>query len=192
MTNFAGKLPRRAILTEDPLRARMLVAHHLEYAEPVYENDDILMYSGSYNGTAIALISTGFGPVAPWLAEAGRLGVSELLYIGECVSQSHPLRTVVLADSGDDALLMRAKNEAARIDIPVIVQNVSSQRDAPQGSVFAPVATEMSEYARENGLALLSILTVTVDSRTGEEMEEHERRSRLYAASRLAFEVCNI
>jgi len=189
MTDLKDNLPQRAISTDDPLRAKMLVAHHLEYASPIYENGDVFIYGGSFNGVEIALISTGLRPVAPFISEARRLGVSELLFIGECTSAQHPLRTVLLADGGDNVLLQQTKREAARVDIPISVCAITSRRDAPHDRVSAPCAAEVYEAAVEHGLAALAILTVSVNTRTKEEMEEHERRSRLYAASRLAFEV---
>jgi len=177
LPDLTENLPHRCILTEDPLRAKMLLSHHLEYAVPVYENGDVFVFTGSYNGSGITLISTGFAPPASFLGELKNFGVSGFLYISDCSSVSHPVRTVLL--NGDGVLTTRAVQEAARIDVPVFVCD----------SFTAPFATELQERAASLGLAALSILTVSKNSESNEEIEEHERISRPYAASRLAFEV---
>lgn len=188
-------LPERVILTDDPLRVKMLAAHHLDNAALIREQGDGLVYLGSYNDQTIALIGTGFdeGAAADCLRESKALGAEELVCIGECVSSSHgyPLRSVILAEGGDRALLRRAQLAATRCGIPVTVDIILPQDKAlTEGSGLADNLTgALCGSALECGLALLCILTVTENTVAGEYMEEHERRSRLYAAARLSFET---
>jgi len=210
----------------------MLVAHHLEYAALRYERGDIPVYTGSYKDVPIAVISVGFEPVSAteYFGEAKQLGVSEVLYIGECLSSSrrHALRTVILADGGNAALLERAARAAAKHSIAVTVSPVPAElfsspispishtstesHEPPESPCnFTPSAAEAGSpvpdsehgltvtsngflagfytFAEENGISALSILTVSENIVTGEKMEEHERRSRLYPAARLVFET---
>ena len=193
-----GNYPGRVIISDDPLRVKMLAAHHLENAVLMFEQDDILVWFGSYNGTAIALVSAGFntGSVSEYLEDAKRLGVTELIYIGECISASSrfALRSVILADGGESGLLARAQKAGVKYSIPVAVQPVFTR-----GSItpdFKGLADEdtggLYEQAEKLGIAALSILTVTKNTDTGEQMEEHERRSRLYNAARIAFETLTL
>jgi len=176
LTGFSGTLLQYCILTDDPMRAKILVAHHLEYAEPVYENGDVFIYNGSYNGSGISLISAGSTPPPSCVKELKSLGVSGLLYIGDCSSIRHPLRTVIL--NGDSALLDRAKKEASQIDVPITICD----------NFTAPYAAELHEQANQYGLSALSILTVSKNLRTNEETENNPR-TRLYPAATLAFEL---
>ena len=198
--------PGFVIFTDEPLRAKMLVAHHLEYAATIYEQDDISVCFGSYKQAGIAVVSTGFrrDNTAEFLREAKRSGATGLIYLGECVSHSraHPLRTVINADGGDPALLAKAQTAASRYDIPVTVAPVlptcnasdgvmhgAGGIDCDSGGVVCGAAFDFYSSAKECNLAALSVLTVTKNTGTGEQMEEHERRSRLYNAARLAFET---
>ena len=203
----AGDYPKCVIMTDDPLRAKMLAAHHLEYAALRHEQGDIMVYTGSYKETAIAVVSTGFGrdTAAEYLSEAKRLGVKEILYIGECVcaSRHHALRTVILADGGSAVLRERGVRAAAKHSIAVTISHVSpcspgqcgetegsGPGNAPDLTVAADDFPErFYTFAKDNGIAALSVLTVSENTVTGEKMEEHERRSRLYSAARLVFET---
>ena len=187
--------PSSVILTDDPLRAKMLASHHLEGAVLINERDDSLVYFGSYNRAPIALIAAGFekNAVNIYMREAKQLGVTKLLFIGECVSAScgQALRSVILADGGDVSLLERAREAASISGIAVSVQPVFPQDEATQD--FVGVADSHTggiyELAKEGNIAALSILTITENAATGEQMEEHERRSRLYHAAQLVFET---
>ena len=185
--------PERVILTDDPLRAKMLAAHHLEHAKLIREQGDTLEYLGSYNGTAIALVSSGFdrGAVPFCARRSGQLGAFEIIYIGECVSSKRglPLRSVIIAEGGGRKLLARTLSAAARYAIPAGVLPVAASGTAQSGAdISDSVSGELYESAKEHGFAALAVLTVSENTETGERMEEHERRSRLYAAARLVFE----
>jgi len=187
--------PMRAIITDDPLRIKMLAAHHLDNAVIKHEQGDELVYTGNYRRTAVALISAGFeqDAVPEYLRLAKQYGVEEIIYIGECVSASrlHPLRSVILAEGGDRALLERSYAAASRSDIRVTVQPVLTHGSAAGdfGGATDAITKEIYVRANENGIAAISVLTVSENTETGEKMEEHERRSRLYPAALLVFET---
>jgi len=195
MSIISQALPRRAIVTDDPLRARMLSAHHLEYSTLVYETGDILVYSGSYKEVPIALASTGFGDsaVLSFLRELKGLGVAEVVYIGGCISttEQYKLRTVVLAAGSSQSMLTRARDAAWQFEIPTTIQAVLPPDSVypEEGCIIDSVTDALYEQARIDGIEALSILTISENTKTGEKMEEHERRSRFYTASRLVFEM---
>jgi len=178
----------------------MLAAHHLEYAasqhtDPLCDETGIMVYSGSYKQVEIALVSTGSdsSAVIEYVSEAKRLGITEILYIGECVSFSRavPLRTVVLAEGGAPALLHRAILAAKQYKVPVSVLPLthSGENEPDAITLSNNITNNLYERAGEHGISTLSILTVSANTETGENMEEHERRSRLYQAARLVFET---
>ncbi|MCL2767591.1 MAG: hypothetical protein FWE49_02560, partial [Synergistaceae bacterium] len=118
MNKLPETLPGRIILTDDPLRAKMLAAHHLECNTLVYELGDVLAYSGSYKNVAIAVVSSGFGSGAVLSCCEGLagLGAAEIIHLGACTStdELHGLRSVILASGGSQNLLTRAKYSAKR------------------------------------------------------------------------------
>jgi purine-nucleoside phosphorylase len=184
----AENCPPRLIFTDDPQRAKMMLAHHLENAVTIREQGDALLYVGGYKGVGLALIAVGFGPnaVLPYLPQAHKSGAVELIYIGQCLAATpaYALRSVILAEGGDAALLERARLAAPRYAIsatPRALGGGSGLTDNASAAIY--------EGARACGLAALAILTVSENSATGARLEEHERRSRFYAASRLAFET---
>lgn len=188
-------LPGRVIMTDDSLRARMLVSHHLEYAAPVFEQGDFSIYSGSYKDVPLALISTGFGvgEVFYYLCELIELGIKEIIYISACMSTTvaHGLGSVILAGGGSQSLLARANAASAFYAIPVVTRTVlpADCKRPEEGCVIDDFTGAFYSQSKVEGVEALSILTVSENSKTGEKMEEHERRSRLHAASRLVFET---
>ena len=78
-----AKLPERIIITDDPLRARVLVSHHLEYAVPLVEQGDFFVFTGSYKDVPIAVVSTGIGNdnVTSRFSEMIDHGATEVFYI---------------------------------------------------------------------------------------------------------------
>lgn len=195
MKKITEGIQRRVILTDDPMRAKMLSAHHLEYSTLIYELGDIIVFSGSYNNVPIALASTGFGSgaVLSFLGELKEHGAAEIIYLGGCVSTTdrHGLRAVILADGGDLGMCSRASETARKYEISATIRTVLPPDGAypEEGCIIDDITGAFYEQACADGVAALSILTVSENAKTGEKMEEHELRSRLYAASRLAFEV---
>ena len=88
-------------------------------------------------------------------------------------------------------MLKRANEAARQYEISTIEQTVLSLGSAhPQeGCIVDDITGALYEQARADGIKALSILTVSENTRTGEKMEEHEKRSRFYAAARLVFET---
>ena len=78
-----AKIPEKVIITDDPHRARVLIAHHLEYAAPLIEQGDFFVFTGSYNGTPIAVASAGIGndKVASCFSKLIDHGATEVFYI---------------------------------------------------------------------------------------------------------------
>ena len=180
------KCPKRFIVTDDPLRARMMAAHHLDHASLLYERGDAQAWSGSYDGAQITLLSTG-PDLRSALIEpecAGLSGTGEMLYVGVCASASSgvALWSIVLPGGGDPSMRERCVRAAARLNLPIHPH--PAETDISDG-----MAAAFHACARDNGIAALSVLTVAENTATGEKMEEHERRSRLYGAVRLAFET---
>jgi len=176
----------------------MLAAHHLENSELIHENGDALVFSGRYSGSPIAILSSGSGngEALSCLGWAKELGAKEIVYVGACASTTlrHGLRSVILANGGGLDLLRQASAAACRLVIPATVRTVLPPGAAqPEGGCITDGFTgAFYEYAKGSGIEALSILTVSEDAAKGEKMEEHEVRSRFYAAARLAFETLNI
>lgn len=189
--------PERVILTDDPLRVRMLAAHHLDNAGSAREQGDAVVYIGSYGQTAIALVAVGLenGAVSEFIRGAGGSGITEVVYIGSCAgtTEKQALRTVVLADGGCRELLESAQKAAVRHGIPVVVGVVSPKNDIAQEfeGITDEVTNSFYKEAHTCGVKALSVLTVSENTMTGEKMEEHERRSRFYPAALLVFETLN-
>jgi len=173
----------------------MLAAHYLEYSELIYEQGDVLIFSGSYTETPLAVISAGFGSgeILSSLEKLGNPGAKKVIYIGACTSTTarYGLRTVILARGGSDVLLNCAQAAAAQYDITVITETLlpPGSDNAEEGGISDAVTGALYETARTKNIKALSVLTVSENKVTGEKMEEHEVRSRFYAASRLVFEA---
>jgi len=203
MWNKSETLPRRIILTDDPLRAKMMWAHNLEYASQVYEQDDVLVYAGSYKDVPITLASAGFGKSAVLsflrvIFENSGEEKAEVVYIGECAATTdeRSLRDVIIANGGSNGLQARAQDAAKRNGMQTTVATIKPEGESKpdeesigHSGITDEVTHAMYDCAKAEGAASLSILTISENRKTGEKMEEHERRSRLYAAARLAFET---
>lgn len=202
MTGFTGltsRLPESVILTDDPMRARMLAAHWLENATQIYELRGMAGYTGSYKGAEIALLSSGYGESAAllYLHEAVRLGARRVVYTGECISHHTDvrLRDIVIPEGGDAVLLRRALAASKEYGIPVKALPVATDdrfflREVPASAEVTDFAAgAVAEYAAGHGIAALSVLTVSRNTKSGEAVEEHERQSRFHDAARLVFET---
>jgi purine-nucleoside phosphorylase len=190
-----GNYPRRVVLTDDPLRAKMLAAHHLEETALMYEKDDELVYFGSYGGVPLALVAAGFedGALQTFLRSAKDLGVGEVIYMGACAAtdERRAPGTVVLAEGCSSALLERVQAAAEQCGVFVITAairpRVGAETESGPGGIFDGVTAELYDIATAEGVEALAVLTIAENVKTGESMEEHERRSRFYAAAKLIF-----
>ena len=199
LSEFTDDLPIHAVMTDDPMRARMLAAHWLDDAKVIYELRGMIGYTGTYLGVPLTLLSSGFGDASAimYLHDARLLGMQRVFYIGECISHARgiKLRDVIIATGGDPALMQCALAAAGEHSIPVAVHAVATHEsvladDTETRSDITDFASEaISKYTTANGIAALSILTVSQNTATGERIEEHERQSRFHAASKLVFEA---
>ena len=199
LSGLAADLPARAVVTDDPMRAKMLAAHWLDSAEVIYDLRGMIGYTGSYKGAPISLIAAGYGESAAmlYLHDARMLGVKRVIYMGECISRIREikLRDVILADGGDAALTLCAQTAAKQLPIVATVRGVVTNdrlfldEIIAQADIVDFASGAAVRYAAGHGLAVLSVLTVSQNTVTGEKMEEHERQSRFNAASQLVFET---
>ena len=194
-------------MSDDPHRTRVLVSHHLEHSKRLHEQGDFSITSGSYNGTPLAVASTGLGKenVLTHLSELIKLGASKVVYISTCISTTvrHDIRSVILAAGGSKELIDLALAAAGRIDateqltIATVLHPDGTHLDgvhldgvhSGDGGIVDEASDELYKLAQEKEIEALSILTVSENTITGEKMEKNEVISRLYPASRLVFEM---
>lgn len=189
------KMSERIIITDDSLRARMLVAHHLEYSVALHEQGDFLTYSGSYNGVPLVVASTGFDrcDILDCIRKLKDLGATEIVYMSTCVSTSrrYDIRSLVLAHTGRSRLFDRTVEIAERHGIATHVATVLHPDDShpEEGCISCDITGAFYNLARENNLDALALLTVSENTFSGTKMDTFETRSRLYPASNLVFEI---
>ena len=193
------KLPPKVIMTDDPMRVKMLAAHWLDNAALLYELRGMTGYTGKYKDEEIAVLATGFGGSSArlYMHDAALLGMRSVIYLGECIAQVQGirLRDVIIAAGGDRLMTERALDIASQFSLPVSVREVNScerfySDDRQIAADIIDFASEsVAEFAEGHGIAAISVLTVSQNTATGERMEEHERQSRFHDAARLAFEV---
>jgi len=193
-------LPSNLILTDDPLRLKMLAAHHMDDVRPFFENRGMVGYSGSYRGRELAVIACGFGETATMLyaADAYALGARTFLYLGECISQSPYLKLmdVIAVAGGSERLLKKAQTVAKQKSIALSVERVYTNDaywlnpENPQGYIAVDFAAAgFYQTVTSRGAEGLAILTVSENAATGERVEETVRQSRFHEAALLAFEI---
>jgi len=198
-----AKLPERVIITDDPLRARVLVSHHLESATQLQENGDFFILSGSYKGISLSVVSSGSGKdnFIEALSLIKQLGALQVLYISTCISTTdrYDIKSLILGAGGCKKLTDKALDTLKQQETEVQVETIGTQGVAslcidPSTGGVSPyflddVTAALYDYALINGIEALSLLTVSENVATGVKMEESEIRSRLYPASGLAFEI---
>ncbi|MCL2153523.1 MAG: hypothetical protein FWH57_11320 [Oscillospiraceae bacterium] len=199
LSGLTEDLPIRIVMTDDPMRTKMMAAHWLNNAKTLYESRGMIGYIGAYNSVDIALLSVGYGesPTMLYLHDAALLGAQRAIYIGECVARraEDRLRDVIIAKGGDAAMTQNALTTAKQFAISVKVRNViTNDRALLDGSSTSEDIADfasgaVSRLAANHGLAALSILTVSRNTATKERMEEHERQSRFNEATQLVFET---
>ena len=169
MYKFSGVYPKTVIFTIDRSRAKILAAHHLEYARVCREDDGLTAAHGSYNGAPIALVSSVPEGMPEFLLWAEQRGAEEIIYIGASDTRDYPPGTVMVC--GDAEASARTLSAAKQLAIPVTVPGTVP--DGFSGALF--------EQARKTGLAALAVLTVSDGTETA--------RGILYPAARLVFET---
>ena len=200
-------LPDWAIVTDDPMRVKMLVAHHLDNVSLISENRGMLAYTGTICGVPIGMYSVGFGETSTllYLKEMIDLGVTSVLYLGECVSHITELHLneIVIPQSAcrgsithyaDAGLFEKCLSAAKQGEIPVRKMAIGTEdkywldhkkkgehyrvTDFASGAVF--------EYATACGLTAASILTVSENSLSGQRIGDAQRQSRFHSAAKIA------
>ena len=199
LSALTAALPVRAIMTDDPMRVRMLAAHWLENAKVLFELRGMIGYTGNYKDAELTLIAAGYGESAAmlYLDDACLLGARRVIYMGECISHvcSVKLRDVILAEGGDAALMQCALTVSGRFSIAATARDVTTndrmfiEESVTPGDITDFASGAVARFAAGRELAVLSVLTVSQNTATGERIEEHERQSRFNAASQLVFET---
>jgi purine-nucleoside phosphorylase len=172
MYEFTGEYPKRVILVADEHWARILTAHHLEYAETFCEKDDMSAVHGSYKDMPVAIIFVGTDEIlASFICEASQHGVEEIHYIGACAPAPQALSgAFIFADGGSQELVERTLSAAEQYEMP-----------APaKCGVSDPFTSVLYSLAEEHEIAALAILTATDGEGTF--------RTVLYPAAPLVFE----
>ena len=198
-----AKLPERIIITDDPLRARVLVSHHLEFSKLLRENGDFFVFNGSYKGTPLSVVSAGCGKdnLQESLGLIKQLGAIQVLYISTCVSTTsrYDIKSLILGAGGSNKMIDLALVTARQHETAVHVETIETQgagssdadfsSDIISACVHNDVTAMLYDFAYANDIEALALLTVSENTATGAKMEENEVRSRLYPASSLAFEI---
>ena len=197
---LADILPRNVILTDDPMRAEMLVAHHLDNARLVSETRGLRCYAGTYKDVPLAVAACGFGTSAAMLClkEAYELGAGNAVYIGECITLSGRYSLMdIIVPKGSDAKLTRNIKAAANAKKAALhLADVHTDDEFPLSRV-APDGCDIIDFAHEGlcgiavkfGLEMASLLVVSEDARTGGRIDESVRQSGFHTAAQLAFET---
>lgn len=203
-------LPANVILTDDPFRAKMLVAHHLDNAKQINDQRGMVGYSGHYREVQVSVFSVGFGEasILSYLQEIIQNGARKIFYIGECVSLRISLnaREVVVpisscgsrgAFTADEILLRQVSSAANRMNIPVRFLSVltddlfwmrSKENKEVKEEVIDFAANTIDWFAKEKGVSAVSILTVSENLPLNEKIGDAERQSRFHNAAQLVFE----
>ena len=190
-----AKIPQRIIMTDDPLRARVLISHNLEYSVPLIEQGDFFVFSGSYNGTPLAVVSTDFGidKIPDSLLMLKEQGAMQVVYVSTCTSTTgrYDIQSMILGAGGSDKLIKRALGAAKRCGDTAHIAAILRTDDIhpEEGCIIDDATAILYTQASKYGFEALSFLTVSENKTTGAKMEENERRNRLYPASQLVFEM---
>jgi len=202
-TMSMAKLPERIIITDDPLRARVLVSHHLEFSRLLRENGDFFVFDGSYKSTPLSVVSTGYGKdnLPESLNLLKQLGAIKILYLSTCVSTTsrYDIKSLILGAGGSKKMTGLALDTAKQQEIAIYLETIGTQgvgfssidfsSDISSPYILNDVIAMLYDYASANDIEALALLTVSENTTTGAKMEENEAKSRLYPASALAFEI---
>ena len=131
LSQLSEDLPLYAVMTDDPMRARMLAAHFLDNAKVLFELRGMIAYSGAYKGVMLSVISAGYGESSTllYLHDAYLLGVRRVLYMGECVSRTNhfKVRDIIVSDDGDKALILSALSVSTEFSLPLTLAGVATR-----------------------------------------------------------------
>jgi len=112
------KIPERVILTDDSIRARVLIAHHLEYSVPLIEQGDFFVFTGKYHGIPLAVVSSGFGnkEFRECLTKLKEMGAKQIVYLSTCISTAkmYDIRSLIIGAGGSRKLIDAAQKTIKR------------------------------------------------------------------------------
>jgi purine-nucleoside phosphorylase len=205
-----NELPFRAILTDDPMRVEMFVAHHLEQAKLYTRQRGMTGYIGSYAGVPVIVQSVGYGmaSLVAYLNELVSLyGIHTVVYAGECVSREssvllHDLVVASRAYTGatgleaNPELLKNAILASRQSNLPVRTNMVhtddgyGTQELEPccaRACIIDYATYGLYEYANKHGISALSLLEVAESN--DDWVSPAERQSQFHGLARLAFET---
>ena len=175
------KIPKKVLLTDDPLRAAMISSHYLDNSRLVYENRGMRGYSGVYNGAEVAVISCGFGETSAqiYLSEAYETGAREFVYFGEAVSVSgkHSLMNLII------------KTPIVGVSIYTNDKYFINGEVPQEYSLIDFAWNGLNETAMRLNAILSAVLVVTENALTGERIPESVRQSRLTEAVETALDL---
>lgn len=208
-----NELPVRAILTDDPMRVEMFVAHHLEQAKLYTRQRGMTGYIGSYAGVPVIVQAVGYGgaSLVAYLNELVSLyGIHTVVYVGECVSRESSvlLRDLVVASKAytgadgleaDPELLKNAMFAARQSNLSVRTNMVHTddrygtqklESCCARACIIDYATYALYEYAKQHGVSALSILEVA--EYKDECVSPAERQSQFHGLARLAFETITL
>lgn len=208
-----NEFAKTVLMPGDPLRAKYIAEHYLQDVKQVNTIRNMFGYTGTYKGKRISVMGSGMGmpSIGIYSYELYKFyGVETIIRIGSCGAYDKNLNLfdVILAQGAstdsnwahqynlpgtisaisDFDTLLRAYNEAKKLNIPVHVGNIlssdvfynASQDDWHKWAEMGILAVEMESYAlylNANKLhkKALCILTVS-DSFTKDEITTPEQR----------------
>lgn len=199
----AERLPEKVLLTDDPQRVRLLGSRELSDVSTIFELRGMFGYLGTYKGKTLAVISISFGESAALLyaEEAIRLGAKELIYLGECISQTEEvaLLDVILAKGGDDELMESVQSAARNLDLDLKIKDTrtfdtfwSTSDESPEvilEEVIDFAARGVYRAAKAGKIKAAVILMAAENTSTQVRVVESVRQSRFKEGARLALEV---
>ena len=214
-----GDIANTVLLPGDPLRAKFVAENFLENISCYNEVRGMLGFNGTYKGERISVQGTGMGipSISIYVNELiSEYGVQNLIRIGTCGAMQEDIRLkdVILAMSASTdsslnklrfnnmdfaptanfSLLMKAYQNAVKINVPVKVGNILSTDtfygDSPDEwkhwAKFGVLAVEMEAVAlytlaakyKVNALAILTVSDslITHELTTAEERQNTFRQ----------------
>jgi purine-nucleoside phosphorylase len=223
----AGDIAETVLLPGDPLRARFVAETFLENPVCYTQVRGMTGYTGLYKGKRVSVQGTGMGMPSHGIYVhelINSYGAKQLIRIGSCGSyrKEIPLRSIVLAMSvstdsamnalrfrgmsfaptADFGLLLRAREAALALGVPVFAGNVFSSDtfydDDPEAwklwAAYGVLAVEMETailytLAAKFGIKALSVLTVSDNFPEKTAASQEERQTSFQDMMKIALEL---
>lgn len=110
-----GEIADKLILTDDPMRVKMIVANYLENAKCHNEIRSMFGYTGTYNDKKISVQSVGIGAPSMSIYANELLNehcIKSIIWVGTCTSVSKDLRNrdvVLVMDACTDSAMAKSR-----------------------------------------------------------------------------------